>query len=230
MASITHASTRPGPDRKHPVDRVGRGWLRALLLTCLALWSLVTVTARAGEPEVLQASLQRSQEGLFLSARLNLQPTAAVEDALLRGVPLYFVWEADVLRERWYWTDKRLASAVRTWRLVYQPLTRRWRLSLANDNGSGGGASGLQYALHQNYDSLAEALASIGRVARWKIADAGRLDTDSAERVEWRFRLDLGLLPRPFQIGMANQSEWVIEVLRRLDVPSVIEPADSGES
>ena len=41
---------------------------------------------------------------------------------LLRGVPLYFVWQADVYRKRWYWTDKRVASAVRTLRLAYQPL------------------------------------------------------------------------------------------------------------
>ena len=37
--------------------------------------------------------------------------------------------------------------------------------------------------------------------------------------VEFSFRLDLSLLPRPFQIGMANQPDWVIEVQRDLEVP-----------
>lgn len=196
----------------------------ALLLVCCGLLAGWALPAHAAEPEIRQAALHRTTEGLFLSARLTLNPSPAVEDALLKGVPLYFVWEAEVLRDRWYWTDKRVATAVRTWRLVYQPLTRRWRLSQSNDAGANSSGAGLQYALHQNFDSLAAALASVGRVSRWKLADASRLDTDSDERVIWRFGLDLTLLPRPFQIGMANQPEWVIELQRRLDVPRQIEP------
>lgn len=195
----------------------------ALLLVCCGLLAGAVLPARAAEPEIRQAALHRTAEGLFLSARLTLTPSPAVEDALLKGVPLYFVWEAEVLRDRWYWTDKRVAAAVRTWRLVYQPLTRRWRLSQSNDAAASSGA-GLQYALHQNFDSLAAALASVARVSRWKLADAARLDPDSDERVVWRFGLDLTLLPRPFQIGMANQPEWLIELQRRLDVPRQIEP------
>lgn len=224
--SSTPASTRPGLDG---LRRTGRGGgvmrrVRALLLVCWGLWVGGALPAQAAEPEIRQAALHRTAEGLFLSARLALTPSPAVEDALLKGVPLYFVWEAEVLRDRWYWTDKRVATAVRTWRLVYQPLTRRWRLSQSNDAAANSSGSGLQYALHQNFDSLAAALTSVGRVALWKLADASRLDADSDERVVWRFRLDLNLLPRPFQFGMANQPEWVIELQRRLDVPRQIEP------
>jgi hypothetical protein len=191
-----------------------------LALLCLVL----ARPLRAAEPEIRDASLQRTADGLYFSARLALAPSPAVEDALLKGVPLNFVWQADVLRDRWYWTDKRVAQLSRTWRLVYQPLTRRWRLSLSND-AVASGAAGLQYALHQNFDSLAEALASVGRVSRWKLVGASRLDSRTDERVEWRFRLDLSLLPRPFQFGMANQPEWVIDVQRRLAVPQQVEPA-----
>lgn len=191
-----------------------------LALLCLVL----ARPLRAAEPEIRDASLQRTADGLYFSARLALAPSPAVEDALLKGVPLYFVWQADVLRDRWYWTDKRVAQLSRTWRLVYQPLTRRWRLSLSND-AVATGAAGLQYALHQNFDSLGEALASVGRVSRWKLVGASRLDSGTDERVEWRFRLDLSLLPRPFQFGMANQPEWVIDVQRRLTVPQQVEPA-----
>ena len=197
----------------------------ALLLVCCGVLLGGALPVQAAEPEIRQAALHRTAEGLFFSARLTLNPSPAVEDALLKGVPLYFVWEAEVLRDRWYWTDKRVAMAVRTWRLVYQPLTRRWRLSQSNDAAASNSGAGLQYALHQNFDSLAAALASVGRVSRWKLADAARLDPDSDERVIWRFGLDLTLLPRPFQIGMANQPEWLIELQRRLDVPRQIESA-----
>ena len=196
--------------------------LRALMWVVGLVW-LVPMPAQAYEPEIVQMGVQRTSEAVYLSARLKLVPAAAVEDALLKGVPLYFAWQADVYRQRWYWSDPRVATASRTLRLAYQPLTRRWRLSLSTDTGGVMGA-GLQYALHQNFDSLAEALAGVARVSRWKVADAARLQTDDQYRVEWRFRLDLSLLPRPFQIGMSNQPEWDIAVQKVLRVPAQAEP------
>jgi len=202
--------------------------LRALMVAVGLVW-LVLTPARAYEPEILQLGVQRTTEAVYLSARLKLAPGAAVEDALLKGVPLYFAWQADVYRQRWYWSDKRVATASRTLRLVYQPLTRRWRLSLSTDTGGMAGA-GLQYALHQNFDSLAEALAGVGRVSRWRVADAARLQAGDKHHVEWRFRLDLSLLPRPFQIGMGNQPEWNIGVQKVLRVPAQAEPEPYPES
>jgi hypothetical protein len=63
----------------------------------------------------------------------------------------------------------------------------------------------------------------VGRVARWKLADAARLEPGTDHEVEFSFRLDLSLLPRPFQIGMANQPEWTVEARQTLQVPERIE-------
>lgn len=222
-ASITPAWTRPGLEGAQPATAWVPLW-RWLLGVAWALGAFfwLPTQAQARMPEVLQNSLQRSADGLRLSARLSLSASPAVEDALLKGVPIYFVWQTEVVRERWYWTDKRVSAVARTWRVVYQPLTRRWRVSLSNEGAPTG--VGLQYALHQNHDSLADALASIGRVAGWQIAEPGRLEEGVSYRAQWRFRLDLSLLPRPFQIGMANQPDWLMEVQRVLDVPSGNEP------
>lgn len=201
-----------------------RLWWLGLLLSWFALWP-----ARAEAPKVQQLTLLRTPDALFLSARMELQPAAAVEDVLYKAVPLYFVWHADVYRQRWYWTDKRVASATRTLRLAYQPLTRRWRVSLSNETAATSGGAGLQYALHQNFDSLNEALAGVGRVARWRLADAARLEPDADHEVEFSFRLDLNLLPRPFQIGMANQPEWTVEHRQTLVVPTQVEADKAPE-
>lgn len=201
-----------------------RGLCLAWALSLLALWP-----AHAQAPQLLQLGLQRTSEALYLSARMELQPAAVVEDALYKAVPLYFVWHADVYRYRWYWTDKRVATAVRTLRLAYQPLTRRWRVILSNETASASGGAGLQYALHQNFDSLNEALAGVGRVARWKLADAARLEPGTEHEVEFSFRLDLSLLPRPFQIGMANQPEWTVEARQALKVPERIEAEKAAD-
>lgn len=185
----------------------------------LLLWAGLN-PARAQVPEVQQLLLQRTSEGLFMSARFALAPHGAVQEALFKGVPLYFVWQADVMRERWYWTDKRIAGATRTLRLAYQPLTRRWRVSISTEAGGGAGrGAGLPYALHQNHDTLDEALAAVGRVSRWQLADASQLEAGAAHRVEFGFRLDLSLLPRPFQIGLGNQPEWSMALERELAVP-----------
>jgi len=193
----------------------------------ILFWVLVfgaLAPAQAQKPQVFQLSLQRSPEALYLSGRMEIFPDPVVEEALIKSVPLYFVWQADVYRERWYWTDRRITSVTRTLRLAYQPLTRRWRVSLSNDAAVNAGGAGLQYALHQNYDSLADALAGVARVTRWKIADATRLPSDENHRVEFAFRLDLSLLPRPFQIGLGNQPGWTIEVRDQIPVPNRVEP------
>ena len=198
-------------------------WLGRFFVLCMLVLTFA-VQAQTPKPQVFQLNLQRTPEALYLSARMELSPEQVVEETLLKSVPLYFVWQADVYRERWYWTDRRIASVTRTLRLAYQPLTRRWRVSLSNDAAVNAGGAGLQYALHQNYDSLADALAGVARVTRWKIADAARLPTDENHRVEFAFRLDLSLLPRPFQIGLGNQPGWNIEVRDQMEVPSRVEP------
>ena len=141
-----------------------------------------------------------------------------MDDALHKGVPLHFVWQAEVLRPRWYWADQKVVSLSRVVRLAYQPLTRRWRLS-----GSSGlpGDAGVVNALHQNVDTLQEALAIVTRVSGWKVADGSVLAPDTAYRVQLRFRLDGGLLPRTFQIGVPGRDERAVDVFQVLNVPAL---------
>lgn len=159
--------------------------------------------------EVTQLKMERSDESVYLSAAVRFDLPTAVEDALLKGIPMFFVAEADIYRDRWYWYDKRVTTATRTMRLAFQPLTRRWRLNILPGAIS---ATGLRASLSQNYDSLSEAMAAIQRISRWRIADAAEIDAASTHSVEFRFRLDLSQLPRPFQIGVAGHRDWTIAV------------------
>ena len=146
-------------------------------------------------------------EALLLSASVKFDLSAAVEEALVKGVPLIFVAETDVFRERWYWTNKKVISAERHMRLAYQPLTRRWRLNVASGLITN---AALGVALNQNFESLSDAMAVIQRLSRWKIADVSELDLEQHHRLEFRFRLDISQLPRPFQIGLLGQTDWNI--------------------
>jgi hypothetical protein len=178
---------------------------RAFAITSIVVLSGLASAQNA--TEVTQYQVERLEDEIVVSAQVAFELPVAVEEALLKGVPLFFVNEAEVLRERWYWYDKKISAAERHLRLAYQPLTRRWRLNVTA--GAGRDAS-LGLALNQSFDTLAQVLSAIKRVSRWKIADAGDLDTNQKYKVEFRFRLDLNQLPRPFQIGALGQSDWDI--------------------
>jgi hypothetical protein len=178
-----------------------------LVLACLA-WSHGT-PARAEAPvtEISAFRIEREGEAILLTANVKFELSAAVQDALLKGVPMVFVAEADTFRDRWYWTNKRVLSAERHMRLAYQPLTRRWRLNVASGLIT---QAGLALALNQNFDSLSDALAAVQRLSRWKIGDISDQDLEQRHYVEFRFRLDMSQLPRPFQIGTLGQTDWNI--------------------
>ncbi|CAM3474462.1 DUF4390 domain-containing protein [Paracidovorax anthurii] len=187
------------------------GWLHAFAV-CVALWlgAAMPATAQTGG-DVPELRLDASDSGLYLSAVTRFELPDLAEDALFKGISVYFIAEADVLRERWYWSDKTVASAVRYLRLSYQPLTRRWRL---NQSSVPFAHSGLGVVLGQSYDELGDAMAAMQRISRWKIADADEIDRQAAHVVHFRFRLDMSQLPRPFQIGAMGRNGWDLTLSR----------------
>jgi Domain of unknown function (DUF4390) len=186
--------------------------LLVLRYVCLVMSFFAATHSYAADPADIRAlKVEKADDGLYLSATINFELPPVVEEALLKGVPVSFVSEAEVYRDRWYWYDKRVATASRNVRLAFQPLTRRWRISVVSGTVSSP-ASGI--ALTQNYESLNEALVTIRRIASWKIADNADIDVSARHNIEYRFKLDLSQLPRPLQIGVAGQSDWNISAER----------------
>jgi hypothetical protein len=173
-----------------------------MLLACgLALAAAGAAQAQGVELAQLQATRADGALNLDFVARVNLPH--AVEEALQRGVPIYFVAEAQLLRNRWYWRDERVSRVTRSWRLAFQPLTGAWRVSLGG--------------LNQSFPSMAEALATVSRAGGWKLADLSQLD-DKGYYVEFSYRLDTTQLPGPMQFGLGGQGEWAVGVSRTLRV------------
>lgn len=191
------------------------GWARAVGLLALALLVVVWV-APVHASEWAQTRVRRTAEGVAVTASVDVRLSPTMEDALRRAVPFYFVFQAEVLRERWYWADKRVASATRTVRLAHQPLTRQWRVSWSFGPTPGAPQA---YALHQNHATLTQALAAVSGVSNWLVAEASRLEPGARHVLNLRFKLDLALLPRPFQLGMNAQDEWAIDLAREWVVP-----------
>ena len=175
--------------------------LTALLALLLMCWTL-PVRAQGVELATLHTSKSEGALTLEFVARVTLPK--AVEEALQRGVPIYFVAEAQLLRNRWYWRDQRVARVARSWRVAYQPLTSAWRVSLGG--------------LNQTYASLTEAMSAVSRSAGWKLTDLAQLDADKSYTLEFSYRLDSSQLPGPMQFGLGGQGDWALGASRELKV------------
>jgi len=197
-------------NRRHEFVRAC-GWLMCALLFVLIGQTSGAIASEATAAESAELRVDRTTDGVFLSTSLQFALPELAEDALYKGIPMFFVAEAQVLRHRWYWSDKQVAQATRYLRLSYQPLTRRWRLNTSTVPFAN---SGLGVVLGQNFDDYNDAMAAVQRIARWKIADASAMESDALHTVNLRFRLDMSQLPRPFQIGAVGQSGWNVLVSR----------------
>jgi Domain of unknown function (DUF4390) len=198
-------AVRPADPPAGGVTRRACG-LQALRMTVLVLAAgsglgMPPVPARAAESELSAFELLHNEEGLLLTYAVDIDLSRSVDDALSKAVPLFFVANAEVFRERWYWRDQRVARAVRVWRIVFQPLTATYRVTFAGHS--------------QNYGSREEAFAAISRGSRWKIAEPSQLDEGAHQYIEFSYRLDTSLLPRPMQIGLGGQADWAIAVQRK---------------
>ena len=181
-------------------------------LAALLLWaSLFQAHADTVPPDISSMQVTRTDEGVFLSANLQFELPGQVEDALRQGIPMYFIAEAQVQRERWYWSDQQLGLATRYYRITHQPLTRRWRLHISNTAFT---SSGTGLALGQTYEQLEDVMAAIQRISRWKILEPTQLSSSSGVSVQLRFRVDLSSLPRPLQIGAVGRSGWNLQLSR----------------
>lgn len=164
-----------------------RALLLALLVGCLSAVRAEGISVRA-------ADLFPGEDGYVLDVRFDVALNSTVEDALRRGLSLYFLSEFELTRPRWYWLDEKVASYSQTQRLTYNALTRQYRLSAGT--------------LYQNFDTLDEALAVLGRIRNRTVLDRAAASNGVEYEAQVRMRLDVSLLPKPFQVNAIAVREW----------------------
>lgn len=180
----------------------------AKLARQLALWILlglqfmVVSVAMAGEITIRNPQISSGEDGYSLSAEVGVDLGGKLEEALTRGVPLYFVQEFEMSRPRWYWIEDKRFSKSQTVRLYYHALTRQYRIGAGSSSGGG---------VHQAFSSLEEALRYLVHARNWAIldkADVGSLKAGENYQAIFRVRLDSAQLPRPLQISVLFAKDW----------------------
>lgn len=162
------------------------------VLACLAV-----LAVRADEIEVRDAHVVATDDGLALDADFAFDLNPRLGEIVANGVPLYFVVEFELTRMRWWWFDEKTAAKRMQLRLSYHPLTRQYRLSTG--------------MLQQQFHSLDEALHVLKRVRNWLVVERGVTLAEANHEAAVRMRLDLSLLPKPFQVSAITSRELHLE-------------------
>jgi len=167
-----------------------------MLAACCALpWVAAHAPAAVADLIPLKSADLRIEEGeLLLNADFDFAFNPTLEEALSRGIPLYFDLEFELTRPRWYWLDEKVVQMVTTYRVSYAPLTRHYRV-----------ASGL---LVQSFTTLVEVERFVGRVTSRPVARVADLVKGTRYDAGVRMRLDVNQLPKPLQINALAAKEW----------------------
>ncbi|WP_412548912.1 DUF4390 domain-containing protein [Ralstonia pseudosolanacearum] len=165
---------------------------RLVVLGMLCLWWPAAAPAQTIEVERTQ--LEYADGGWNLSADFDFDLPGNLEDAVNKGIALYFLVEFELIRPRWYWFDDHAVSATRVVRLSYHPLTRQYRVS----------TGGLQVP----FSRLKDAVDFMQHVRGWRVFEQRAVKAGEAVQAEVRMRLDVSQLPKPFQINAVNTRDW----------------------
>jgi hypothetical protein len=168
------------------------------LALCAVVWALAAAGARADTIAVRSAELRIEEGEVLLNAEFDLALNATLEEALQRGIPLYFLLEFELTRSRWYWLDEKVGQTAISYRLSYNALTRQYRVAM----GSG--------LLAPTFNTLEEVERYVGRVTSRPVAQASALSKGMRYEAAIRLRLDVAQLPKPFQVSALGSREWTL--------------------
>jgi hypothetical protein len=168
--------------------------IKQLIFLCLVALTLISTSTSAEGIKIKSFELERVDADWLLNATFKIELSPGLEDAVQKGVVLYFQTDFDLTRARWYWFDEKSAVSQRQARLSYQPLTQQYRIS----------SEGFTFSAQ----TISEALQAVGSVGGWRVIDNNQLDASKSYTASLRMALDLSKLPKPFQVNALNNREW----------------------
>ncbi|HLU79674.1 MAG TPA: DUF4390 domain-containing protein [Burkholderiaceae bacterium] len=165
-----------------------------ILLLCFFLGQVHAQEEVSGDPEVLSIEPVLADGWLNIDADVHLPLPYELRYSAERGVTLYFTADIEIMQPRRWWFDKEVVRSEQTWRVVYNALTRQWRV--------GTGDLTLPEA------SLDDALTFVRNIRGWAVVPTAELEPDTLYVGRMRVRLDTSLLARPFRVHALNSSAW----------------------
>jgi hypothetical protein len=148
--------------------------------------------------QIKSAELRLADDVYYLQAQMLVTPNPTMEEALRKGVSLYFVTEFELKRSRWYWLNEEMATYSRVSRLSYNALLRQYVVSGVNIHA-------------HSVDKLEDALLVLGEVSGVPIITRNELTQQVIYSAKLTMRLDTTQLPKPLQINALATGKWDLE-------------------
>ncbi|MEA9568224.1 DUF4390 domain-containing protein [Polynucleobacter sp. AP-Nickl1-40-C4] len=168
--------------------------IKQFLFLFLMVLGIFSTTVSAEGIKIKSFELEKVDNDWLLNAAFQIELSPGLEDAVQKGVVLYFQTEFDLMRSRWYWFDEKSVLVQRQTRLSYQPLTQQYRIA----------SEGFTFSAK----TMSEALQAVGSIGGWRVIDGTQLDPSKSYTASMRMSLDLSKLPKPFQVNALNNREW----------------------
>lgn len=180
-----------------------------LIYTIVSLGFSAAGASANGGIQVHTFKLEVIDNDYFVSVDSEIELNPTLEQALKKGVVLYFVTKFTLVEPRWYWLDNEVARLKTRIGLRYSALTRQYQLS--------------DPTFTKYFFTLKEALQMLQRLHRQQVTVLPDLSETSDYHATLRLWLDLTRMPKPFQVEALGSSAWNLSSERvqwRMKLPS----------
>jgi hypothetical protein len=180
-----------------------------LIYTIVSLGFSVAGASANGGIQIHTFKLEVIDNDYFVSVDSEIELNPTLEQALKKGVVLYFVTKFTLVEPRWYWLDNEVARLKTRIGLRYSALTRQYQLS--------------DPTFTKYFFTLKEALQMLQRLHKQQVTVLSDLSEASDYHATLRLWLDLTRMPKPFQVEALGSSAWNLSSERvqwRMKLPS----------
>ncbi|SFE94094.1 DUF4390 domain-containing protein [Nitrosomonas sp. Nm166] len=172
--------------------RIWLFYINPILL--LLILSLPVAIAQAEGIWIKSVTLTAVKQDYEISVDSEIVLNATLEQALEKGIVLYFVTKFSLVDSRWYWLNDEVVRGKLRVGLRYYALTRQYHLNYPS--------------FSQSFNTLKEALQALGQLHGYPLTIKSELKQDIDYIASLRMWLDLTRMPKPFQIEALGSSQW----------------------
>ncbi|UVS60370.1 MULTISPECIES: DUF4390 domain-containing protein [Nitrosomonas] len=170
-----------------------------MMATILLISSILLAAPARGEGgggiEIKSFTLEAVDKGYQINLDADITLNNTLEQALEKGIILYFVSKFTLIDSHWYWLDEEVARSKQRIELSYHALTRQYRLSGNR-------------MMPQGFDTLQEALQTLGKQHNIPIEINSTLKQDVEYIATLQVWLDISRLAKPFQLEWFSSKDW----------------------
>lgn len=201
------------------VSTIKRHFLRQMTFLIVMMSSIMlndaTNVFADGSIQINSIKVETASNGYTVSVDSEIELNATLEQALEKGIVLYFVAKFTLVEPRWYWFDEEVARIKTRIGLRYYALTRQYRL--------------IGHTFSYDFSSLEEALQLLqqSRLHDLPLTIWSELKPKAHYDAELRVWLDLTRMPKPFQVEALSSSAWNLSSDRikwRMKMPTPDQP------